>query len=105
MNTDLFTSLRKYRPRDGHDHLENFITEAFAWLLRSDSDFSSYFLNRLFVLLKKQNFEKPAIIPEQSNYFHWKTQQYWAGYYPDMICEIDQDVLIFEHKTWKSDLH
>ena len=34
----LLVNLRKYRPRENTDPLENFITEAFAWLLRSNRE-------------------------------------------------------------------
>lgn len=102
MNTDLFTSLRKYHPREGHDPLENFITEAFAWLLRSHIEFSKTFLSNIFQKLE-QNVEKNLLT---SDYEHgnWKTQVYWNGVYPDMIYESGENVLIFEHKAW-SKLH
>ena len=38
MGTGLLESLKKHR-------LENFITEAFAWILKNHSDFSKYFVD------------------------------------------------------------
>ena len=46
METGLLESLRKYRPREGKDPLENFITEAFAWILNNYSDFAEFFINK-----------------------------------------------------------
>lgn len=42
MKTDLLTSLRKYKVTDKQDPIENFITEAFAWLLKNYDDFSFF---------------------------------------------------------------
>ena len=100
MNTDLFTSLRKYRPRDGHDPLENFITEAFAWLLRSDINFSNYFLSKI-----RKELNSSVKIPNNIKKSNWLTQVNWDGKFPDMICELDGYVFIFEHKTYNSNLH
>ena len=102
MNTDLFTSLRKYRPKDGRDARENFITEAFAWLLRNNEDFSNYFIKKIFDELDiktKAPSNTQLISPAK-----WITQTRWDGKIPDMICEINKSVLIFEHKTQTSDL-
>jgi hypothetical protein len=44
MATGLLESLRKYRPREGKDPLENFITEAFSWILNNHLYFSEFFL-------------------------------------------------------------
>jgi len=47
MGIELLESLRKYRPREGKDPLENFITEAVSWILKNHADFSKYFLDYL----------------------------------------------------------
>ena len=99
MNSDLFTSLRKYRPRDGHDPLENFMTEAFAWLLRSDVNFSNYFISKI-----RESLSTSFKIPFNTKRINWVTQTNWDGKFPDMICELDNHVLIFEHKTYNSNL-
>jgi len=36
----LLESVRKYHPRKGTDPLENFITEAFAWMLNDCPEFA-----------------------------------------------------------------
>ncbi|MEM6502043.1 MAG: hypothetical protein AAF685_09415, partial [Cyanobacteria bacterium P01_C01_bin.89] len=62
MGNGLLSSLRKYRPREGHDPLENFITEAFAWILRKHPDFSVFFFGNFrrdrqkigLILIKKK---------------------------------------------------
>lgn len=101
MNTDLFTSLRKYHPREGHDPLENFITEAFAWLLRSDKIFSHYFINEI---LDNLGLKKTEINFNENTIVRWNTQSNWGRHYPDLTCEFGEYVLIFEHKTHNYDV-
>lgn len=43
----LLTSLRKYHPRENTNPVENFITEAFAWLLRKDDELSHSLINHI----------------------------------------------------------
>jgi len=93
MDNDLFNSLRKYKKTDKLDPIENFITEAFAWLLKNYPKFSSYFLNEIRSEINSQNF-----IPDNVS---WYTQKNFNGVFPDMVCEYDKCALIFEHKAWK----
>lgn len=93
MERGLLESLRRYRPREGKDPLENFFTEAFAWILRHSPDFSKY-------ILEKLGLEKEIDI---SN-CNWDTQYNFNGLYPDMVCISGNSALIFEHKCW-SGLH
>ncbi len=90
----LFTALRKYSPRENNDPLENFVTEAFAWLLKNELDFSAFFLEKIDPELGKKE--------EKINLkgIKWSTQTSWGGVYPDMICELGDSVYIFEHKVW-----
>lgn len=93
MNHDLLISLRKYRPREGHDPLENFITEAFCWILKSYDDFSLFFIDHLF---EKMNVEKKDIENHE-----WSTQANFGGLSPDMLCKFgDNAALVFENKAW-----
>lgn len=39
----LFVNLRKYRTNS----LKNFVTEAFAWLLRRNTELNNYFVEKL----------------------------------------------------------
>lgn len=95
--TSLLTSLRSYRPRENFDPLENFVTEAFAWLLVNYPDFGHFYLNKI---LRKLNMN--AITSAQT--VEWKTQVNLRGVYPDLIGFVGQVAYIFEHKTW-SNLH
>lgn len=96
--TGLFSALRKYRVRDNSDPLENYLTEAFAWLLKADAEFSIFFLNSLMC--------KHSDPIEASQGIHWFTQCNFGGVYPDMVCEIagGEFAYVFEHKVW-SGLH
>jgi len=94
MEHNLLTSLRKYRPREGQDPLENFVTEAFAWLLRNYKDFSVFFISKI-----SENLLQPV----ESTNGEWSTQVSFGGIFPDMVCTFQNSTaLIFEHKIWSS---
>lgn len=98
MNDRLFINLKKYRPRDGHTPLENFITEAFAWILNYNEDFSLFFFKKIMDEVKLK-------IPKNNDYLEWETQVNFGGYFPDMVLHYGQKkALVFEHKAW-SKLH
>lgn len=96
MNHDLLISLRKYRPREGHDPLENFITEAFCWILKSYDEFSVFFIDHIFKNLK---------IEKDIESHNWSTQANFDGFFLDMLCEVNNNfALVFENKAW-AELH
>jgi len=88
----LLESVRKYHPRDGSDPLENFITEAFAWMLRNCPEFGEYFASNIAKQLNMSEFDTANQ--------RWETQQNFGGVYPDMVCSSGAMALVFEHKTW-----
>ena len=88
----LLESVRKYHPRDGSDPLENFITEAFAWMLRNCPEFGEYFASNIAKQLNMSEFDTANQ--------RWETQQNFGGVYPDMVCSSGTMALVFEHKTW-----
>jgi len=87
----LLESVRKYRPRDNNDPLENFVTEAFAWMLRDCPAFAEYFTKKILENL-------PPIVYDTSK-LNWETQVNFNGAFPDMVCTSGRNALIFEHKT------
>ncbi len=96
----LLVNLQKYRPRDNNNPLENFMTEAFAWLLKKDQNLSAAFITWITENLAEQGHtislnEAPAI---------WSTQESFDGKFPDMVAKTAGAYLVFEHKTW-SPLH
>lgn len=95
MEHSLLVSLRKYRPREGDNPLENFITEAFAWLLKNYDSFSEYFIDKILNLLG---------VEIDADAFDWSTQVNFGGVFPDMLCRIGDTALVFENKAW-SHLH
>jgi len=95
MEANLFLSLRKYRPRDNRDSLENFITEAFAWILNSYPGFSEHYLNYL-------SKELDYSISDLAN--KWETQSNFYGFFPDLVYKFGANALVFEHKV-NSQLH
>jgi len=98
METGLLGSLRKYRPREGKDPLENFITEAFAWILSTYPGFSEFFVTEIL---------KAMPMPMQgmgSKNCEWRTQYNFDGVFPDMVVLSGNKVIVFEHKAW-SPLH
>ncbi len=98
METGLLESLRKYQPREGNDPLENFITEAFAWILNSYSDFAEFFLNEIRA---KPNMQLQEMDGKNCE---WLTQYNFDGVFPDMVCLSNNYAIVFEHKAW-SHLH
>ena len=101
MYSSLLTSLRKYVPRENHDPLENFITEAFAWLLINNKNFSNYFLREISKTIKSKTTNLDLF--DQAD-CRWNTQVNFDGKFPDMVCTSRENIIIFEHKTW-SNLH
>ena len=99
MEPNLLTALRKYSPKEELDPLENFVTEAFCWLLSNDEHFSSYFIRYLF---NKEIFSGKNITAEDflNPSLKWSTQYNLNGVRPDMICEAGNAAIIFEHKVW-----
>lgn len=94
MTKSLLRSLRKYSPKKDIDPLENFITEAFAWILNNHSDFCKNFMEEVSIKMGKIDFE--------TSNCKLKTQQNFNGVYPDMVCISNRKAIIFEHKAWSS---
>lgn len=104
MNDDILVALRKYRPRDGHDPIENFVTAAFAWMLVNHPGMANAVLGHILKGISP--------ILESNEHLHitkplWNTQKTLPnGVRPDMVC-MDQSrdiVIAFEHKV-DSGLH
>lgn len=97
MDSSLLVSLRQYRPREGRDSLENFITEVFAWLLRNSSGISEAVLARLQRAMPEvEGFD----LPRDSEDVEWSTQARLGSRRPDMQVTWPGMALIFEHKVW-----
>jgi len=77
--------------------LENFITEAFAWLLQNHVGFGEFFLQRIARRLGMESFSSKTNRA-------WITQANFDGIFPDLVCEADGRAFVFEHKAW-SHLH
>lgn len=92
----LLASLRKYRPRENTNPVENFITEAFAWLLRNDDELDRYFIN--LIAQKLNDTDKKFSLP--SGDISWSTQENYGGVFPDMEAKWPGMRLVFEHKIW-----
>lgn len=97
MDSSLLVSLRQYRPREGRDSLENFVTEVFAWLLRNASGISEAVLERLQTAMPEG---KGFDLPRDSEEVEWSTQSRLGSRRPDMQATWPGMALIFEHKVW-----
>lgn len=93
----LLVNLRKYRPRENTDPLENFVTEAFAWLLRSSDEV----MKEVWVLM---NEHLSVPVPSPTSEVTISTQENFNNKFPDMVFSWSGWLLVFEHKTW-SELH
>lgn len=90
--SSLLTALRVYRPREGLDPLENFVTEAFAWLLQNRPEFGHFYLGKICHRLQ-------VAAPEKNSPADWKTQLFLGGVYPDLVATYAGTALLFEHKV------
>ena len=92
MANGLLASLRKYPSKEKNNPLENFITESFAWLLKNEDDFSSFFIKKIS--------EKLNITMIGSEKGSWATQENFNNNFPDMVCYLGNNVIVFENKAW-----
>lgn len=99
MDSSLLVSLRQYRPREGRDSLENFITEVFAWLLRNANGISEAVLARLQHAMPEG---EGLDLPRDSEDVEWSTQAHLGSRRPDMQASWPGMALIFEHKVWSA---
>lgn len=97
MSEGLLVRLRRYRPRDGRDSLEDFVTEAFAWLLESDSDFQDVFLELVNGVLEQNGVPVPM---ERGDSVSWQTQESFEDCRFDLVGRLPEALLLFEHKVW-----
>ncbi|MFA0356845.1 PD-(D/E)XK nuclease family protein [Vibrio breoganii] len=102
MNNSLLVNVSKYASSDKTSPTENFVTEAFAWLLRNDSDVRGV-LSRL---LKSKGTDKAVPFDRLIESDSFDTQVNFNGKYPDMLWDsLDNEwAIVFEHKVW-SELH
>lgn len=92
MENNLLINLRKYRPRENTDPLENFITEAFAHLLRSSRD-----VVKAFVAKINEHLEVPITFNVDA--YTISTQENFNNKFPDLVIKWDDSALVFEHKV------
>ena len=93
MKTSLLCALRDFRPRDGHDPVENFITEAFAWLLINHPAFGRFYLSKIGRRLGLDDSKGRASID-------WTTRLNLGGVFPDLVGIAGSTAYLFEHKAW-----
>ncbi|NOI15847.1 PD-(D/E)XK nuclease family protein [Vibrio hepatarius] len=98
----LLVNVSKYASSHQTSPIENFITEAFAWLLRNDSAVRDAMATFVHMKGKEQGLHLPLI--DNSNYLD--TQVNFGGKYPDMLWYSEDQTfcIVFEHKVW-SELH
>lgn len=97
MESNLLVNLRKYRPRENTDPLENFITEAFAHLLRSSTTITGALITYINTLLDDD-------IAWGEGEYQVSTQENFGNKFPDLVLKRETSALVFEHKV-HADLH
>lgn len=96
MDDSLLVSLRRYRPREGRDSLEDYLTEIFAWLLRNSRNVADAFLDTVMTHVPEADrLELPAYDQEVT----WETQATYPGARLDMLAQWPGGALLFEHKV------
>lgn len=93
MKDSLLVALRNYPASLDRDPLEDFITEAFRWLLSNHASVADVFLNEISTRTDKAGFD-----PTPKN-TKWATQETFPKSRPDMIAEAGEMALVFEHKV------
>lgn len=100
MKNNLFSNLSKYAASNTTSPLENFITEAFAWMLQNDSEALETLINLLKNKLAKNSIQNFDLDHEMKV----STQINFDGVFPDMLIENVGSTnpwhIIFEHKVW-----
>jgi len=91
----LLVSLSSYRPRPGRKSIEDYITEAFAWLLSSRDELGRDFLKETVegqLEGQIQQEDKSSVSVE------WSTQVRFSKSRPDMVSKVGGETVVFEHK-------
>ncbi|WP_168380942.1 PD-(D/E)XK nuclease family protein [Modicisalibacter radicis] len=96
MDDSLLVSLRRYRPREGRDSLEDYITEIFAWLLRNSREVADAFLDIVMARVPKADRIE---LPDADQEITWDTQAPYPGARLDMLAQWPGGALLFEHKV------
>jgi hypothetical protein len=102
MYESLLLNISKYAASDKTSPIENFVTEAFAWLLKNDDEAR----NAILKLVRSKGSKQDIDRSNSSDDFDISTQMNFNGKYPDMVWQDNANAwtLIFEHKVW-SELH
>lgn len=98
----LLVNVSKYASSDKKSPRENFITEAFAWLLRNDP----FVRKSIAALLQSKGIDRGLDLSINDNPHHIETQVNFGGKYPDMLWSSEDRTfcIVFEHKVG-SELH
>jgi len=97
-NDSLLVALSSYRPRKNRRSIEDFITEAFCWILRNDMRTQQTLLNQLSSVLTEAGSNETSFVDEEG--LRWATQERLRDSRPDMLLETEEIVFVFEHKVW-----
>lgn len=81
MNDSLLVSVSSYRPRPGRESIEDFITEAFAWLLRSREELQQELVEEIDSRMRSEKNEA-LDFPDTTQ---WSTQVSLSKSCPDMV--------------------
>lgn len=102
----LLVALRSYRPTAGRNPTEDFITEAWAWLLRNEDGLCARFERALGRLVRERSDPHGHCLhPPQHLPVGWvaasaRTQESTPFGRLDLVCDAENGGVVFEHKTW-----
>jgi hypothetical protein len=91
MEDSLLVSLRSYRTHPDRDPLEDFVTEAFAWLLRNRPGIGSSFLGHIDDQIGLPETDRGTLT--------WRTQVHVDEGIVDMVARTRDRLYVFEHKA------
>ena len=111
MPDNLLVSLQKYAPRPKFNPLENFTTEAFAWLLRNNAGALNAFLTLIASKIseksekrqQKDNLNlKPLNLNVDPTEVRSETQVQLSSGIADLVLYLPDSTIVVEIKVWAS---
>jgi len=95
MTDSLLVSLSSYQPTKERRPIEDFITEAFAWLLRTQDGLGNTFVEKKITPL----VDEGELGFAETDNLEWRTQESFPESRPDMVAVFEKGALAFEHKV------
>lgn len=111
MTDSLLVALHTYRPTATRNPTEDYLTEAWAWLLRNVPGLWRVFERELVEVARGERrayamlFDPPAALPDDADPSSARTQETAPACRLDMVVDGPGGGWLFEHKVWAAEGH